>query len=100
MVDFILYLAFAINEVIIMFVPTDALVSITEANENFSKVTRLVDEAGLAVISKDNKPCYIVLDFEDYDEVQAIRAARRQKIEALAEQLIADNLEAFQELAK
>lgn len=83
-----------------MFVPTDALVSMTEANENFSKVTRLVDETGIAVISKDNKPCYIVLGFEDYDEVEAIRSARRQKIEALAEQLIADNLEAFQELAK
>ena len=83
-----------------MFIPTDTLVPMTEATQNFSKVTRLVDETGLAVISKDDKPCYIVLDFEDYDEVQAIRAARRQKIEVLAEKVIADNLEAFQELAK
>lgn len=83
-----------------MSVNKDLLVSMTEATQNFSKVTRLVDEAGLAVISKDDKPCYIVLDFEDYDEVEAIRAARRHKIETLAEQLIADNLEAFRELAK
>lgn len=83
-----------------MSVNKDLLVPMTEAVQNFSKVTRLVDETGLAVILKDDKPCYIVMEFEDYDEVQAIRAARRQKIEALADQLIADNLEAFQELAK
>lgn len=83
-----------------MFVPTDTLVPMTEATQNFSKATRLVDETGIAVISKGDKPCYIVLDFEDYNEVQAIRAARRHKIETLADQLIANNMEAFQELAK
>ncbi len=83
-----------------MMVNTSALVSMTEANQNFSKVTRLVDEAGLAVILKNNKPRYIVVDFEEYEEIQSARAARRQKIEAMADQMISDNLEAFQELAK
>lgn len=83
-----------------MIVNTSALVSMTEANQNFSKVTRLVDEAGLAVILKNNKPRYIVVDFEEYEEIQSARAVRRQKIEAMADQMISDNLEAFQELAK
>lgn len=83
-----------------MMVNTSALVSMTEANQNFSKVTRLVDEAGLAVILKNNKPRYVVVDFEEYEEIQSARAARRQKIEAMADQMISDNLEAFQELAK
>ncbi len=83
-----------------MMVNTSALVPMTEANQNFSKVTRLVDEAGLAVILKNNKPRYIVVDFEEYEEIQSARAARRQKIEAMADQMISDNLEAFQELAK
>lgn len=83
-----------------MMVNTSALVPMTEANQNFSKVTRLVDEAGLAVILKNNKPRYIVVDFEEYEEIQSARAARRQKIEAMAAQMISDNLEAFQELAK
>lgn len=83
-----------------MMVNTSALVPMTEANQNFSKVTRLVDEAGLAVILKNNKPRYVVVDFEEYEEIQSARAARRQKIEALADQMISDNLEAFQELAK
>lgn len=83
-----------------MMVNTSTLVPMTEANQNFSKVTRLVDEAGLAVILKNNKPRYIVVDFEEYEEIQSARAARRQKIDAMADQMISDNLEAFQELAK
>lgn len=83
-----------------MMVNTSALVPMTEANQNFSKVTRLVDEAGLAVILKNNKPRYIVVDFEEYEEIQSARAMRKQKIEAMADQMISDNLEAFQELAK
>ena len=83
-----------------MTVETSTLVPMTEANQNFSKVTRLVDESGLAVILKNNKPRYIVVNFEEYDEFQAARAARKKRIEAVADQLIAENLEAFQELAK
>lgn len=83
-----------------MMVNTSTLVPMTEANQNFSKVTRLVDEAGLAVILKNNKPRYIVVDFEEYEEIQSARAVRKQKIEAMADQMISDNLEAFQELAK
>ncbi len=83
-----------------MTVETSTLVPMTEANQNFSKVTRLVDEAGLAVILKNNKPRYIVVDFEEYDALQAARAARKQKVEAAADQLIAENLEALRELAK
>ena len=35
-----------------MVINTDNLVSITEANQNFSRVARLVDENGAAVILK------------------------------------------------
>lgn len=83
-----------------MTVETSTLVPMTEANQNFSKVARLVDEAGLAVILKNNKPRYIVVDFEEYDEIQSARTARKQKVEAVTDQLIAENMEALQELAK
>lgn len=83
-----------------MMVNTETLVPMTEANQNFSKVTRLVDDAGIAVILKNNRPRYIVVDFDEYDEVAAIRAARRKKVEDAAEELIAENIQAFQELAK
>ena len=46
-----------------MTINTNTLVSITEANQNFSKVARLVDEHGTAVILKNNVPRYLVIDF-------------------------------------
>jgi antitoxin Phd len=69
----------------------------TEANQNFSKVVRLVDEGGMVVILKNNKPRYMVLSFDEYDEIQA---ARQKLIAAAADSVIAENLEALRELAK
>lgn len=83
-----------------MMVNTDTLVSMTEANQNFSKVAHVVDEKGMAVILKNNKPFYIVVDFKEYEEIKAIQESRKRKIAEMTEQLIEDNKEAFLELAK
>lgn len=83
-----------------MLVNTNNLVAMTEANQNFSKVVRLVDEDGMAVILKNNKPRYVVVDFDEYDEIQAARLARSKIIAEVADDLIDKNLEAFKELAK
>lgn len=80
-----------------MMIDTSALVAMTEANQNFSRVARLVDEQGAAVILKNNKPRYAVVDFSEYDSFQAYR---RSLVEQTADWLIEENLEAFQELAK
>lgn len=83
-----------------MTVDTNTLVAMTEANQNFSKVTRLVDEEGLAVILKNNKPKYIVVSFDEYDKIAAARENRRNLIDNAADELIRDNMEALEELAK
>ena len=80
-----------------MNIDTRVLVPMTEANQNFSKVARLVDESGMAVIMKNNKPRYIVVNFSEYDEIQA---ARRKLFAEAADSVITENLEALQELAK
>lgn len=51
-----------------MTINTNTLVSITEANQNFSKVARLVDEHGTAVILKNNVPRYLVIDFSKAED--------------------------------
>ena len=51
-----------------MTVDTNTLVSITEANQNFSKVARLVDEHGTAVIMKNNVTQYMVIDFNKAEQ--------------------------------
>ena len=51
-----------------MIIDTDTMVSMTEANQNFSKVARMVDEKGSAVIIKNNMPKYWVIDFNRAEE--------------------------------
>ena len=80
-----------------MVVDTKVLVPMTEANQNFSRVVRMVDENGMAVILKNNKPRYMVVDFTEYDEIRKARAAL---IDKTADKLIDENMEAFKELAK
>ena len=48
-----------------MTIDTNTMISITEANQNFSKVARVVDEHGTAVILKNNVPRYLVIDLLD-----------------------------------
>jgi len=79
-----------------MNIDTRVLVPMTEANQNFSKVVRLVDESGMAVILKNNKPRYIVLSFQEYDEIQT---TRHKIFEAAADSVISENIEALRELA-
>ena len=80
-----------------MDINTNLLVPMTEANQNFSKVARLVDESGMAVILKNNKPRYMVLNFSEYDEIQELR---NKTINKAADIIIAENMEALLELAK
>lgn len=80
-----------------MLINTNALIPMTDANQNFSKVVRLVEEQGTAVILKNNKPRYAVIDFSEYDDFLEYR---KNMINKTADHLIEENLEAFQELAK
>ena len=83
-----------------MMINTNLIIPMTDANQNFSKVTRIVDEDGIAVIMKNNKPRYIVVDFEEYEKISTAMQMRKQRIDAVAESVIDENMEAFLELAK
>lgn len=83
-----------------MMVNTNYLVPMTEANQNFSKVVRTVDENGLAVILKNNKPRYVVVDFDEYNTIAAAMQMRKVKIDNVADKLIDENMKALLELAK
>ncbi len=83
-----------------MMIDSNNLVPMTEANQNFSKVVRTVDENGMAVILKNNKPRYVVVDFDEYDTIAAAMQMRQAKIDGTADKLIHENMEALLELAK
>ena len=80
-----------------MVINTDNLVSITEANQNFSRVARMVDENGAAVILKNNVPRYVLIEFSQVvDEQQA----KDEDILEISKRLIAKNKQAYEVLAK
>ena len=80
-----------------MTVDTNTLVSITEANQNFSKVARLVDEHGTAVILKNNVPRYLVIDFS---KAEKDMVASNEDVLEVSKRLIEQNREAYEVLAK
>jgi antitoxin Phd len=75
----------------------DTLVSISEANQNFSKVARLVDKKGTAIILKNNAPRYVLLDYSLFHQ-NAI--AGDADVDAVAARILKKHIKAFEELAK
>ncbi len=80
-----------------MLIKTDSMVSMTEANQNFSKVVKLVEQDKSVVIMKNNKPKYILLDFEEFNKISTME---EESIDSIADRLLNENMEAFKELAK
>lgn len=80
-----------------MVINTDNLVSITEANQNFSRVARLVDENGAAVILKNNTPRYVLIEFSQLESEQQ---ASDEDVLSISRRLMAKNKEAYEVLAK
>ena len=83
-----------------MTINTNTLVAMTDANQNFSKVVRVVDAEGLAVILKNNKPRYVVVGFDEYEDIQAAIAERRSKVATVVKAIMDKYDETFKELAK
>lgn len=80
-----------------MTIDTNTMISITEANQNFSKVTKLVDERGTAVILKNNVPRYLVIEFSKADESAV---APDEDVLAISKRLLKKNKEAYEVLAE
>ena len=80
-----------------MQVDRKTMVSLTEANQNFSRVARIVDEQGSVLILKNNVPRYVVMDVRRFE---AMENTQQEKIETIAARILQENLPAFQELSK
>lgn len=80
-----------------MMINTKNLISMTEANQNFSKVTRLVDETGSALILKNNRPSYVLMKYENFERAAV---ADDESLDAVSQKLMKQNRLAYEELAK
>lgn len=81
-----------------MMIHSDTIFSMTQANQNFSQVARTVDQTGEAVIFKNNKPKYVVLDADT--NAYLLNLTDDEKINIVARQILTRYLPAFKELAK
>ena len=73
------------------------IVSISEANQNFSKIARMVDKVGEVYIFKNNKPKYRLVDIESDTTIEM---SENEKIDFVAARILKKYKRAFEELAK
>jgi antitoxin Phd len=80
-----------------MNINVENLVSISEANQNFSRIARLVDEKGTAIILKNNAPRYVLLDYGLFSQDTV---ADDESVDAAASRILTKHIKAFEKLAK
>lgn len=86
-------------EVTRMMISTNKIVSITEANQNFTKVAKIANKFGDTIIFKRNKPAYILFDIEKMGE-DFIKEYEKLKFKYISENLLKEYDDAYKELAK
>ena len=80
-----------------MVIDSNHIISITEANQNFSRVTKMADQYGDVVIFKNNKPKYVLYEI---DAAPQIAMTDEEKIEFIGRRILKEHLAAFKELAR
>ena len=80
-----------------MMISTNNMVSITEANQNFSRVARMVDEHGSAVILKNNSPRYLLIEFSQAEKEQIMPD---EDVMTISRRLMEKNKIAYEVLAR
>ena len=80
-----------------MQINTNAIISVTEANQNFSRVTRITEKNGHAVIFKNNRPKYMFIDPESSP---MLGLTDDEKIDIVAARILKRFKPTFEKLAK
>ena len=80
-----------------MTIQTDCIASMTEANQNFSKVAHMADEEGSVIIFRNNTPSYILIKFNAAREEEL---TSDEEVMSVAKRLIDQNRKALEVLAK
>ena len=80
-----------------MQINTNTIVSVTEANQNFSKVSRIAERNGQEVIFKNNRPKFLLIDVE---QSPLMDLTEDEKIDIAAARILNRFRPAFEELAK
>jgi len=80
-----------------MLIDTKQILTVTEANQNFSKAAKLAEKNGKAVIFKNNRPKYMLVDLSSNPD---LNLTDEEKIDIVAKRVLIKYRPAFLELAK
>ncbi len=80
-----------------MNIDESTMISMEEASRDFSRVCRIADAYGRAVIFKNNRPRYVLVDA---DSAPCLDMTDDEKIDAAAARILNAHRAAFEELAK
>lgn len=80
-----------------MEIKLNQILTMTEANQNFSKAVKVADKNGSAIIFKNNRPRYMIIDL---NQNPIIALSDDEKIDIVAKRVLEKYKEAFKELAK
>lgn len=80
-----------------MHIDSKNMVTMTEANQNFSRVARMADDGSMVVILKNNEPRYVLMDFA---RAEGQVTADDDALMELSKKLIEENRAAYEELAR
>ena len=80
-----------------MNINTETITTMTEANQNFSKVAKVAENNGQAVIFKNNKPKFLLIDVDSdfYFDI-----TDDERIDVASKRIMQRFKPAFEELAK
>ena len=80
-----------------MTIDTNAIVTATEANQNFSRVAKLAEKKGRVIVFKNNRPKLLVIDLDTEPQIEM---TEDEKLQFVAERILREHRTAFEELAK
>lgn len=80
-----------------MTIAMNSIISLAEANQDFSRVAQIAETEGRVVIYEDNRPKYMLIDLE---HSPILDLTDDEKIDVVAARILNRYRSAFEELAK
>ena len=76
---------------------TNAIVTATEANQNFSRIAKLAEKKGRVYVFKNNRPKLLVIDLDTEPQVEI---SEDEMFQVVTQRILREHKAAFEELAK
>lgn len=80
-----------------MMIDSNAIVTATEANQNFSHVARIAEKRGRVYVFKNNRPKLLVIDLDTEPQVEL---SEDEMFQVVTQRILREHRAAFEELAK